>query len=502
MSRFELLDNKIRCNKTSEQIKAIASISPKWSPNNVRRIIIGVEGVIIGYHVVASQSWYSKLYESVSITNQILQEEYQLFKTNGKVKHILSALTSGRICSSVEEIIFCNNSYPQDLLQWEISTISQAIGDTRLTGSDVMEKLRNRFIRLDNISIYACSLQEFYNKVILQDAKSKTRFSLLKDIADNEAVLPVAHRIDFNKYGEWWRTTFNRSKDYAFDAEGGTLDKHFNKIREYYLEEERNAKLDAINAKRNASNIEKDKNITDKYYSSFDKLCNQINTLFSSMNKLRKNIWEHDAKSWGKAMDGKAFSDAFKMVFTHNYGYSSIDMPYFINKYNCDSIKIFAERIYIPFCTKLTYESKSAEGVVTKWRMRVGTGDTDFGGRSIDEYNQVFGKFLTNVLKVFYIIAWYEVFFYIGSAKGGAIVQDLRLANIVNAANKTGLSVFAIPSVMVDRLKALGVEHCDACKTRVATFARIIPEFEITAEMMFDTANSIFNVMYVVGGGE
>lgn len=238
MERLRLLKNKI--NKGIAVDEKVNTLITNWSPNNVRRLVIGFNFAIVQYYVTGGK--YKKLIEIVDF-RKVLQKESEYLQGQNimKYKSILTALVDGRICSSVEEIIFSANKYPQQLLNID-TDLSKLASDA--------EKLENRFVRLRQVSIV--NLPEESIIFLLQQAKAPGMLVLdvLKERGTDFKLIYESHK------DNWWRGTNLRSKWYSMDNEGGPLSNYFNKLKDKMEEEERQRKLDEIDSKKSRELIE------------------------------------------------------------------------------------------------------------------------------------------------------------------------------------------------------------------------------------------------------
>lgn len=274
MSRYTMLEKEI--NKGIKIDEKSNQLINNWSPNNVRRLIIGSQHAIVQYHVTGVK--YRHQIEVVSYGNMLNQDIEQLRNDPKKYVPLIKVLTAGRICSSIEEILFCSTSYPQDLLKLDMDVWSI----TPNNGGDVLTRLTNRFVRLHKISVVPCGVKDVAS---LLEVKAGTNPALAKLTIPNEKVLYSMHQDD------WFKGTALRSHKYSMDRADGALAKHFATFKESVDSLDRQSKLDEID-------FEKDKEILQREYSAINVLCARImenvekaNAVFDGVNLFDKTVW-------------------------------------------------------------------------------------------------------------------------------------------------------------------------------------------------------------------
>src|SRR5690606_27639485 len=126
--------------------KRLSSNEPKpiiheWSPNNFRRLIVGFDWAVI-QHFVTSQRSHT-LIERVDLRTVCMKDMELIASEPQKYKSILSSIISGRVLSSLEEIVFCTEGYPERMLSYDTFLKDLLDGNTSYT---------TRFPRLRHIS--------------------------------------------------------------------------------------------------------------------------------------------------------------------------------------------------------------------------------------------------------------------------------------------------------------------------------------------------------------
>lgn len=188
--------------------------NPEFSPNNIRRIILSPDGVIVQLHISAGGK--PKILKK-TISRQKLEEA--IYAEEGYTPGIRSVLAD-RICGSVEEIIVCGNGIQQFLdVESDISFIQRPDGHCRIK-------------RLAAVIQYQGSIIDFLNGV----GNIDNPMTLLRDtdfVRNNCTVIDILGK-------DWYKNYSTTAKYYMLDRDGSKLNKHFKKIVQDF-----DAKMDA-----------------------------------------------------------------------------------------------------------------------------------------------------------------------------------------------------------------------------------------------------------------
>lgn len=272
MSRFELIEKEI--NKGVKVDEKSNVVIQGWSPNNVRRLIIGVDYVIVQYFVSVGK--YPKIVEVIPL-GKTTKEDYDALKEN-KYVPLLKVLTANRVISSIEEIVFCVKGYPKELLNRDM--------DLNVLGKDT--NLSNRFVRLNNVSIVNIGVKE-----IMPYVQSTLEADvLLKDTLENAEGLGGFKSILDLHTDDWFLGTNLRSRWYSMDKEGSALHSYFTKLKDKKELELKEAKLKEIDLKKH----EKLANTDLKVILS---LLKEVMTMIDDCNSLLDNYSVIDRLEWG-----------------------------------------------------------------------------------------------------------------------------------------------------------------------------------------------------------
>lgn len=236
MSRLSVLEKELNKGikvdeKSGDQIR-------DWSPNNVRRLLIGWDVAVVQYFVTGGR--YKRSMEIIDFRSQVQKDVHDYESGDVPVKSILTALTAGRILSSVEEIYFCTEGYHQRLLMMDTDK-------TKLLSHNT--SLENRFPRLRYMGLLGTSVQKASDSF----AKTKEYDQLAYDHLVGEEI-PVKLLVNQHE-DDWWRGSSLRPKYYTWDSE--KLQPYFDRCREKMGEKKREEELAVINSERNEEYLKK-----------------------------------------------------------------------------------------------------------------------------------------------------------------------------------------------------------------------------------------------------
>jgi hypothetical protein len=266
MNRFLELEKEV--NKGISVDEKSNTIINNWSPNNVKRLIVGYDYAIVQYFKTGAK--YPRLVEIVDLRRQAERDMEQVAKEPQNYKSVLAVLTKGRICSSIEEIVFCDTGYPPMLLLLDSDY-------SKLVTSNA--SLENRFVRLRHISIASLSIRDFGNSLLKCD--------VLLDGLKEDGV-PLKTLVSLHE-DDWWKGTSLRPKYYSMDSE--VLLRHFNSVKDKMELKSREEKLDWISAKKHAEVIKKYLPITIHVLKYVSDIFDKANGVFDSVPVLSKAEW-------------------------------------------------------------------------------------------------------------------------------------------------------------------------------------------------------------------
>ncbi|MFA8998112.1 hypothetical protein ACEI87_10575 [Clostridioides difficile] len=270
MNRYKVLESEINKGILIDEKNNV--IINNWTPNNVRRIIIGSSEALVQYYVTEGK--YKERIKLVKFVNGI---EYDISLLNkNKYSSILKVLTSKRVLSSVEEIIFCTKDYNLALLD---ADINQWIFKEK-------KSLATRFVRLHSISIVNCSLSDVASiinnalapeKLLISELNKKYKINIVEKIHEHD----------------WFLNTKLRDYCYSMDKEDGKLARYFTSLKLKKEEEYKLNKLKNIEIKK----LEK---LWTRYSKNITFLIREINKYFNTMENIFYKLSYIEKLEWGR----------------------------------------------------------------------------------------------------------------------------------------------------------------------------------------------------------
>ncbi|PHE64210.1 hypothetical protein COF68_05025 [Bacillus toyonensis] len=207
-SLYNLVWEKMTRGVTAKLDSQEATMIDKWSPNNIRRLIVSPEGVVFQLFVTEGTFYKNPIgivpFPFEESTHYALEKGYP----------ITSVLYRDRVFSSVEEVIILPKSpvVPYSLSSREFSTLQNKVSSLK---------------RLANIVVVAepVSLKDFVerNIQVLGD-----RYQLLTE--NKDAYLGNNQAVPFVK--DWYNHTSLRPQYYSLDEPNKKLHKYFQDVKE------------------------------------------------------------------------------------------------------------------------------------------------------------------------------------------------------------------------------------------------------------------------------
>ena len=216
-SQYTLAFNDILTQGAHKQLESSGEVIKNFSPNNVRRVIIGLDGIFVQYYVsnrVSRKEFFqelkmtNRLLEEVCNPNNVYRSPLMLLRGKGKVN---------RIYSSIEEIIVLhkNPNFPEPFNNSGIDWFINA------------EDISSSFKRLRCVTLID---EPVTMQMVLKSVQTRIQNPMIT-VSDR---IPFQHRTKvFNDELYLTRTSL-RPQYYELDSAGGALDNYFNKVKEMY----------------------------------------------------------------------------------------------------------------------------------------------------------------------------------------------------------------------------------------------------------------------------
>jgi hypothetical protein len=280
--------NERRSANSNERVPVI----PDWSPNNFRRVIIGFDAAVIVHFVTSRLS--PTLIEKVDLRSHAQKDSELLQTDSSKYKPILDALVSGRVLSSIEEIIFCQKGYPSQMANADTTLSRLASGSTNL---------ETRFPRLRHISYVPCGVEDLWN--LLPDAKPANK--LLLDLL-KPAGIPSKSFVELHEE-DWWTSTSLRPQYYSMDST--TLAKYFDGLKDTMESTKRTERLEELDA-------EQDKAFLDKNLPAINSILKWVYDLFAKSQSVFDRASIINKAEWASFLEYKNSCKGIRLELSKN----------------------------------------------------------------------------------------------------------------------------------------------------------------------------------------
>lgn len=244
--------------------KGKGTYSQRFSPNNIRRLIISPDGAAIVYHINTGQG----LLKTVSFNPSMVE------MCNVQPDHvpILYVLSADRVCASIEEVVMCTGSRFGARLSSSEMELTGLVKGFKGGSSDLKTTISQRYKRLVSFIIVPDDIQTFLTNT--KDCNSA--FTLL---SESPYVKERGQLVTFNNE-KWYQNYGTTAKFYDLDRQGSPLNTHFTKVIETI---EKNKKVDSLN------NFKKErvKGIAEEFDKEYKKAMGMLKALgkFLSMYK-------------------------------------------------------------------------------------------------------------------------------------------------------------------------------------------------------------------------
>lgn len=270
MHRFEVLAKEI--NKRIQVDEKSGHKINDWSPNNLRRLVIGWNYALLQFHTTGGK--FPKLMELVSLQSASQKDLELLQKDYNKYKPILKVLTAGRVCSHIEEIVFDTDGYDGQMFVLD-RDLDKSLG----------QSTDSRFPRLTSISFVESDMRTMGR---LLQSSVKPNDLLLDAIRNEQMSVTPLHLTQKYADGTWKLGRSLRKYIYVFD---GTLESLFDKQREQYEQDKRQQELNRANMQKSLSLYNKQLKPPLTLVSTIKKNFEVLNAVFEKASFISKSEW-------------------------------------------------------------------------------------------------------------------------------------------------------------------------------------------------------------------
>ena len=207
-----------------------------FSPNNIRRLIISPDGVMVYYHIPTK---HNSVLKQVPLPEQMVAHCQYL----EDYKPMTAILYAERICASIEEVIVIprSNTGGTYLTSKEIDFSSLLV---RYNGTGSLEEnIKSRYKRLYAYTIYENGT---YSDFIANMRKVKDSPTTLISTLD----FMQGSRVQYIHKDDWYLGYGSAAKYYELDAVNGKLNTHFNAVKAKIEKDKKSKAITDSKAKR------------------------------------------------------------------------------------------------------------------------------------------------------------------------------------------------------------------------------------------------------------
>lgn len=263
--------------KKSGGNKSSIAYSKDYSPNNIRRLIIGGDGVCIYFHKPINGKYFKirafSDSDQCNINKCLYLPDY---------KPMIWAL-SERICSSVEEIIICTQSKSGINFSRELN-LDGLLRNYNSRNGDVKESVMRRYTRLAYFTIIDCMINDLVVTCNKLDCNNPhTLISELPTISNR-----ISSAIKFKD--DWYKYYSIRPQYYSFDTK---LADYFSEVIASIEKESKKNEVEKIKNER----LKGVKDSFDKEFKNFNGVFTCIHTLHTILNQEGTNYISSDISS-------------------------------------------------------------------------------------------------------------------------------------------------------------------------------------------------------------
>lgn len=244
-----------------------------WSPNNLKTLVLGSEGVIIGYHMSGKK--YPNKTVLVKYKSEMADDLALLKEEPNKFIGVLKTLIDGRVFSSIEEIIFCVTNYPADLLKRDMELASLVSGNVTL---------ETRFPRLSRVMMVKSSTSGLWDEM-----KDRNRDELWYDELKNTSLDMRVFHSQLEK--TWFRGSALRPQYYGFDED--YLSSRFESRKQAHDDALKQLEINELKVKRSMSKMTSELPVTVNLLNRCMVLESKVDGIFKKSTIIDKAEWSY-----------------------------------------------------------------------------------------------------------------------------------------------------------------------------------------------------------------
>lgn len=301
----ELIQSNKYCFSEAEKAVKYTDNAARWTPNNLRRLMISPDCVIAQFHV--GEKPRQRSFNPNRYMSCISDAKYI------RMTNVLGGRSGQQICSHVEEVVYCLKGMNGGVLHQDEADWRAIISTDKASNSPeaLIKSIGERFRRLRAFVLFNGTIQELMQLV------SSNLANPLYQIADDINVNSTGKFsiIDVHK-NDWFKGSYFRPTIYPSDTESGSLYKRIKTVE---------AKLTA-QAEMSKKQANKDSAFK-SFESKFEDAYTRFTDMFVQYKKIAMSMLKEQNKSYLSAQfcgdfdiqhcseaHGKSISDYFDLI--------------------------------------------------------------------------------------------------------------------------------------------------------------------------------------------
>lgn len=232
--------------------------SEYYSPNNIRRIIVSPDAIVAEFYISVPSVGKSK---TVRIPCKMLEYVAGL----PDYKPIIKIISTERICSSLEEVVFLTRSNDGSVFLSGVEYDFQSmVANYNSRSGDILDTIKRRYVRLKYITIIEGSFNQFNS----MERNSKDFVAEREEVEKYSRIQKIHEEDDW--YKKWGSPAAAKSYP-TMDGQNGHLWNYFNKFIAKYEEDLKKSKVQNFQKDKYSKESEEFKKVV-KTFQSIERL--------------------------------------------------------------------------------------------------------------------------------------------------------------------------------------------------------------------------------------
>ena len=207
----------------------------EFSPNNIKRLVIGVDGAIVDYHISTSKNNLTK-HIQISPSMYQIASNHVNEKGESDYQSMLGVLYSDRLCASIEEVVICT----APVMGVYLNPLDMEI-TSMLKNAKSEEDIKSKYKRLRCFTKVNISVSQMVNYLNRLD-KDMRKNIFIADVPSSDAY--------FIRKDDWYLGYGSVAQFYEMDAVGGKLNNYFKSVIENKQASDKEAEINKLREER------------------------------------------------------------------------------------------------------------------------------------------------------------------------------------------------------------------------------------------------------------